>query len=107
MMTKEYLNELVTNLKNKFHFIEQKMINAEREEANFRASLMNSVDKKINEMVNNFKETHQRIINEEKNLFKKQIEDAENKTLSYSKSLEWYKAQITELYPFKQKYNLS
>ena len=44
------------------------------------------------------------IVLEEKNFFKKQLEDASTKNQTYSKSVEWYKQQVSELHAYKQKY---
>lgn len=104
-MTKEYLSELVELIKTKVNRIEDKILQQERNDVEFRGSLTEQIDKKINYMVQTFKETHERIIAEEKNLSKKQIDEIANKNASYSKSLDWYKAQINELFPFKQKCN--
>jgi serine/threonine protein kinase len=104
-MTKEYLNELLDQVKNKFSKIEDKILDQEKTEAEFRSNLSNKIDKKINDMVSNFKDTHERIVTEEKNFFKKQLEDASNKNFTFSKSIEWYKQQVTELHSYKQKYH--
>jgi hypothetical protein len=104
-MTQEYLSELVTLIKNKFSSIEEKLIMQEKSECEFRTNLINQIEKKINDMVANFKETHERIVNEEKNIFKKQLEDASNRNMTANKTAEWYKDQIKELAPYKHKYN--
>jgi serine/threonine protein kinase len=103
-MTKEYLSELVQLIQSKYFKIEEKIIQQEKAEAEFRSQLVAQIDKKLNDMVANFKETHERIVLEEKNFFKKQLEDASTRNITYSKSVEWYKQQVAELHAYKQKY---
>jgi serine/threonine protein kinase len=103
LMTKEYLNELVDLLKQKLSKLEDKLVNQEKNECEFRASLIEKIDRRVNEMVSQLKENHEKTVTEEKNLFKKQIDEVNNKNINYTKSIEWYKQQIAELYPFKTK----
>jgi serine/threonine protein kinase len=103
VMTKEYLAELVDLLRNKFFRIEDKIVQQEKGEAEFRENLTSRIDSKVGDMISNFKETYTRISAEEKSLVKKQLEEGKN--ISYNKSIEWYKQQITELSTFKQKYS--
>jgi serine/threonine protein kinase len=103
LMTKEYLSELVELFKTKLTRLEEKLLNQEKNECEFRSNLIEKIDKRVNEMVNQLKENHEKTVMEEKVFFKKQLEEVNSKNINYTKSIEWYKQQIAELYPFKTK----
>jgi serine/threonine protein kinase len=105
IMTKEYLNELVELLKNKLVKVEEGILTQEKNECEFRTSLIEKIDKRINEMMSQIKENHEKSIVEEKNYFKKQLDDVNSKNQNYTKSIEWYKQQVTELHAYKTKVN--
>lgn len=104
-MTKEYVYELVELIRKKISNLSENIINHEKSEADFRSKLIENIDRKLKDAVDNLKETHERLLIEEKNLFNKRLEELEAKNASATKSVDWYKAQISELYPYKQKYN--
>ena len=104
-LTKGYLSELVEMIRAKMTKIEERIINQEKTEADFRSVLIENIDRRLNELVVNLKENHEKVICEEKNFYKKQLYEAENKNANANKTTEWYKSQIAELYPFKAKYN--
>jgi hypothetical protein len=104
-LTKEYVYELVDIIRKKVTNLSENIIKQEKSEAEFRAKLIEYIEKKLKDAVDNLKETHERLLIEEKNLFNKRLEEVETKNVSAIKSVDWYKAQIAELYPFKQKYN--
>jgi serine/threonine protein kinase len=103
LMTKEYLNELVNLLKEKLTKLEEKLVNQEKTECEFKSSLIEKIDRRVNDMVTQLKENYEKTVMEEKNFFKKQLDEVNNKNINYTKSIEWYKQQIAELYPFKTK----
>lgn len=104
-MTKEYVYELVEIIRKKVNNLSESIIKQEKSEADFRSRLIENIEKKLKDAVDNLKETHERLLIEEKNLFNKRLEEVEAKNASAVKSVDWYKAQIAELYPFKQKFN--
>ncbi len=104
-MTKEYVYELVEIIRKKVTNLSENILNQEKSEAEFRSKLIENIERKLKEAVDNLKETHERLLIEEKNLFNKRLEEVEAKNASAVKSVDWYKAQIAELYLFKQKYN--
>lgn len=104
-MTKEYVYELVEIIRKKVANLSENILKQEKSEADFRSRLIDTIEKKLKDAVDNLKETHERLLIEEKNLFNKRLEEVEAKNASAVKSVDWYKAQIAELYPFKQKYN--
>ena len=104
-LTKEYVYELVDVIRKKVTNLSENIIKQEKSEAEFRSKLIEYIEKKLKDAVDNLKETHERLLIEEKNLFNKRLEEVETKNVSAIKSVDWYKAQIAELYPFKQKYN--
>ena len=97
------LEEIRVILENKVEQLSQRLINQDKNEVEFRANLLEINDNKIKELVKNFKDSHDRIITEEKNFYKKQIDDISNNNAKVSKALEWYKSQILELHGYKQK----
>jgi len=97
------LEEIRVILENKIDKLSQRLINQDKNEVEFRANLLEINDNKIKELVKNFKDSHDRIITEEKNFYKKQIDDISNSNAKVSKALEWYKSQLLELHGFKQK----
>lgn len=104
-MTREYVAELVELIKVKFMRIEEKLLTSEKTEVTFREEMMSNLDKRINEIVNYFKECYDRLIVEERNLLSKRIEDASSKNVNFNQSLEWYKQQTAELSQYKKKFN--
>jgi serine/threonine protein kinase len=103
LMTKEYLGELDELLKTKLISLEEKLLNQERSECEFRTSLLEKIDKRITDMVAQLKDNHEKTIMEEKNFFKKQLDDVNSKNINYTKSIEWYKQQVAELHAYKTK----
>jgi serine/threonine protein kinase len=97
------LEEIRVILENKVEKLSQRLIIQDKNEVEFRANLLEINDNKIKELVKNFKDSHDRIITEEKNFYKKQIDDISNSNAKVSKALDWYKSQILELHGFKQK----
>jgi len=104
-MTKEYVYELVEIIRKKVNGLSENIIKQEKSEADFRSKLIENIEKKLKDAVDNLKDTHERLLIEEKNLFNKRLEEVESRNANAIKSVDWYKAQIAELYPFKQKYN--
>ena len=102
-MTKNYIQEIKDLMQGKLTMIEKKMIDKEKSETEFRSKLIENLDCKINLMVKNFKESYEQAILEEKKIYNNQLENMTDKNISYSKNLEWYKKQISELHPYKQK----
>lgn len=105
MMTKEYLGDLNDLLRNKLIKLEEKIIAQSREHAEFREQTINQLEIKHHEILKSVKEQFERVINEEKTLFKKQLDNANLQNTTNSKSLDWYKSQIHELANYKQKFN--
>jgi hypothetical protein len=104
-LTRGYVSELVDLVRTKMSKLEERMVSQEKIEGDYRSSLIETIDRRINDLVTNLKENQEKILTEEKNFFKKQLYEAENKNVNASKTTEWYKSQIAELYPFKSKYN--
>ncbi len=104
-MTKEYVYELVEIIRKKVNNLSENIIKQEKSEADFRSKLIENIEKKLKDAVENLKETYERLLIEEKKLFNKRLEEIEAKNATAVKSVDWFKAQIGELYPFKQKYN--
>ena len=97
------LQEIKIILDNKIDKLNNKLINQEKNEVEFRANILQINENKVQQLVRNFKDTHERIISEEKNFYKKQIDDIANNNAKVSKALDWYKSQMLELHGFKQK----
>lgn len=105
VMINENLKELNELIKIKFERLDDRIIMNERELADEKSKNEENLERKCLEMTKVFKETYERVLNEERNLHKKQIEELGDKNINYSKNLDWYKNQINELYPYKQKVN--
>ena len=97
------LQEIKIILDNKIDKLNNKLINQEKNEVEFRANILQINENKVQQLVRNFKDTHERIISEEKNFYKKQIDDIASNNAKVSKALDWYKSQMLELHGFKQK----
>jgi len=104
-LTKDYLAELNDSLKHKLIKLEEKLIQQSREHAEFREATINQLEIKHQDILKSVKDQFERVIAEEKSLFKKQLDNANLQNSTSSKSLDWYKGQILELANYKQKYN--
>lgn len=106
-MTKSYIEEIKELMHSKFNQVERRIIDSERTEAEFRGKMVENLERKTNLMVKNFKEAYEQAILEEKKIYQNQLESINDKNINYSKNLEWYKSQISELHSFKQKAKLN
>lgn len=95
------LNKYVTQ---KFESIQTKIMNQEVSECEYRKTLSQTIDNKINTIISDFKIIQEQILNEEVALLKKQLDESNKKNAEISKSLDWYKTQLKELNQYKSKY---
>lgn len=105
-MANNYIKELDNSINNKMNKLEVSLRGKDVTDLEFRTNLIENIDSKIGNLIKKFEENYEKAIEEEKKLYKKQIEDLNSKNEVFRKNMDWYKSQISELFPYKQKVKL-
>lgn len=103
-ITSDNVAELTKYVTQKFESIQTKIINQEVADCEYRQTLSQTIDNKINTIISDFKIIQEQILNEEVILLKKQLDESNKKNIEMVKSLDWYKAQLKELNQYKSKF---
>ena len=103
-ITSDNVAELTKYVTQKFESIQTKIMNQEVADCEYRQTLSQTIDNKINTIISDFKIIQEQILNEEVILLKKQLDESNKKNIEMVKSLDWYKAQLKELNQYKSKF---
>ena len=103
-ITSDNVAELTKYVTQKFESIQTKIMNQEVADCEYRQTLSQTIDNKINTIISDFKIIQEQILNEEVILLKKQLNESNKKNIEMVKSLDWYKAQLKELNQYKSKF---
>ncbi len=105
-MTKDYVTELVDLMKNKTLKMQEKIIINEKSDSEFRSKMIENIDRRLKDAIEDLKETFERLLLEEKKLMNKRLQEIEMKNFNEGgESNEWYNARIKELDYLKKNYN--
>lgn len=106
-MTKDYVAELVDLIRNKVLTMQQNFVRNEKNDTEFRNKMVENIDRRLKDAIDDLKITFERLLLEEKNLMNKRLQEIEMKNLNEENDIsgEWYKERINELNIYKKKYN--